>query len=80
MLDWTDDSVLERLARHGDLTLVRSRITGNVGILRDKYGRQACVPCAAFDAAEWKWVLACAAPLALSVLSRKDSPTTVDTS
>ena len=46
----------EELARRGDLVLVR----GTAG--------RACDSLAAWIVREWRWVLICAAPLALQVL------------
>lgn len=62
-----DDPIVE-LARHGDLRLVRSEITGRVGLLRDEYGHPSLKLAVTFDRAEWHWLLVCAAPLALGVL------------
>lgn len=62
-----DEPVLEELARRGDLTVTRSRVTGRVGLLRDDLGTPAA-PAVTFDRAEWRWLAVCAVPLALQVL------------
>lgn len=60
--------VLVELLRRGDLTLVRSGTVGGVGLRRDVDGRPVG-PASAFDADEWRWLLHCAAPVALRELA-----------
>lgn len=62
-----DDPIVE-LAHHGGPRLVRSEITGRVGLLRDEYAA-GLRPAVTFDRGEWRWLLVCAVPLALDVLS-----------
>lgn len=62
------DPVLVELLRRGDLTLVRSETVGGVGLRRDVDGRPVG-PVSALDIPEWRWVLHCAAPVALRELA-----------
>jgi hypothetical protein len=62
------DPVLVELLRRGDLTLTRSTVTNNVGLLRDEFGVPAA-PAVTFDPGEWRWLVHCAAPVALRELA-----------
>lgn len=57
------------LLRRGDLTLVRSATVAGVGLRRDVDGRPVG-PASALDIPEWRWVLHCAAPVALRELAK----------
>jgi hypothetical protein len=70
----SDEPVLEVLARRGDLSLVRSRVTGKVGLLRDDAGVSHGKPAVTFDREEWAWLAHCAVPLARQVLGPEPSP------
>jgi hypothetical protein len=57
------DPVLVELLRRGNVAVVRSTATGAVELLVDHVG---ALP---FDAAEWRWLVHCAAPVALRELA-----------
>jgi hypothetical protein len=65
----SDVPVLEELARRGDLVLVRSRATGELGLLRDDTGEPVW-----FDGGEWAWINICVAPLARLTLAHRADP------
>lgn len=67
------DPVLVELLRRGNLSVVRSTVTNRVGLLRDGsarvVGEVMFDDVQWFDGDGWRWLLICAAPVALRELA-----------
>ena len=61
------DQAIDEILRRGDLAVVRWRMSGRVGLLREHGG--GLNPVSALDADEWRWLAVCAVPVALRELA-----------